>query len=144
MVHSSLLLLFSHSVMSDSLRPHGLQPTRLLHPWDFPGNSTGVGCHCLLRYMAYVRTNKTGKKRLIPTINVIQEKAQTPEKRILDQPTVLEHSQIKGVHSDGWGLGAQLSWVRLRDSSSWVVPTRVPAFSQCPCRYIVVLLSPKQ
>ena len=28
---------------------HGLQPTRLLHPWDFPGNSTGVGCHCLLQ-----------------------------------------------------------------------------------------------
>ena len=35
--------------MSDSLRPQGLQPTRLLHPWDFPGKSTGVGCHCLLR-----------------------------------------------------------------------------------------------
>ena len=35
-------------------RPHGLQPTRLLHPWDFPGKSTGVGCHCLLRN-AYVR-----------------------------------------------------------------------------------------
>ena len=31
------------------LGPHGLQPTRLLHPWDFPGKSTGVGCHCLLR-----------------------------------------------------------------------------------------------
>ena len=27
---------------------HGLQPTRLLRPWDFPGKSTGVGCHCLL------------------------------------------------------------------------------------------------
>ena len=26
-----------------------LQPSRLLHPWDFPGKSTGVGCHCLLR-----------------------------------------------------------------------------------------------
>ena len=25
------------------MRPHGLQPTRLLHPWDFPGKSTGVG-----------------------------------------------------------------------------------------------------
>ena len=24
------------------------QPTRLLCPWDFPGKSTGVGCHCLL------------------------------------------------------------------------------------------------
>ena len=31
-----------------TLRPHGLQPTWLLHPWDFPGKSTGVGCHCLL------------------------------------------------------------------------------------------------
>ena len=30
------------------LQPRGLQPTRLLHPWDFPGKSTGVGCHCLL------------------------------------------------------------------------------------------------
>ena len=38
----------SRSVMPDSLRPHGLQPTRLLCPWDFPGKSTGVGCHCLL------------------------------------------------------------------------------------------------
>ena len=40
---------WSHSVVSDSSRPQGLQPTRLLHPWDFPGKSTEVGCHCLLR-----------------------------------------------------------------------------------------------
>ena len=33
-------------------RPHGLQPTRLLHPRDFPGKSTGAGCHCLLWYTA--------------------------------------------------------------------------------------------
>ena len=39
---------WSHSVMSDSLWSHGLQPTRLLHPWDFPGKSAGVGRHCLL------------------------------------------------------------------------------------------------
>ena len=32
-----------------TLRPHGLQPTRLPQPWDFPGRSTGVGCHRLLR-----------------------------------------------------------------------------------------------
>ena len=30
--------------MSDSMRPLGLQPTRLLRPWDFLGKSTGVGC----------------------------------------------------------------------------------------------------
>ena len=39
----------SRSVISDSLRPHGLQPTTLLHPWDFPGKSTAVGCHFLLK-----------------------------------------------------------------------------------------------
>ena len=43
---------WSCSVVTDSLRPHGLQPTRL-HPWDFPGKSTGVGCHCLLLNVAY-------------------------------------------------------------------------------------------
>ena len=34
-------------VMSDSLRPHGLYPTRLLRPLNFPGKSTGVGCQFL-------------------------------------------------------------------------------------------------
>ena len=37
------------SVVSDSLRRHGLQPTRLLSLWDFPGKSTGVGCRALLQ-----------------------------------------------------------------------------------------------
>ena len=35
--------------MSNSYRHHGLQPTRLLHPWDVPGKSRWVCCHCLLR-----------------------------------------------------------------------------------------------
>ena len=39
--------------MSDSLQPHGLQPTKLLRPWDFPGKSTGVGCLCLLQPQAW-------------------------------------------------------------------------------------------
>ena len=37
------------SVVSDSLQPHGLQPARLLHPWDNSGKNTGVGCHLLLQ-----------------------------------------------------------------------------------------------
>ena len=48
-MHESGKWKWSCSVVSDSQRPHGLQPTRLLCPWDFPGKSTGVGCHCLLR-----------------------------------------------------------------------------------------------
>ena len=39
----------SCSVMSDSLRPHRWQPTRLCRPWDFPGKNTGVDCHFLLQ-----------------------------------------------------------------------------------------------
>ena len=35
--------------MSDFVRPPGLQPTRLLRPWDSPGKNTGVGCHFLLQ-----------------------------------------------------------------------------------------------
>ena len=39
------------SVVSDSVRPHRWQPTRLPHPWDSPGKKTGVGCHFLLQSM---------------------------------------------------------------------------------------------
>ena len=39
------------SVVSDSVRPHRRQPTRLRRPWDSPGKNTGVGCHFLLQCM---------------------------------------------------------------------------------------------
>ena len=39
----------SRTVVSSSLRPRGLQPPRLLCPWDSPGKNTGVGCHALLQ-----------------------------------------------------------------------------------------------
>ena len=35
--------------MSDSVRPHRRQPTRLPRPWDSPGKNTEVGCHFLLQ-----------------------------------------------------------------------------------------------
>ena len=47
-MHESEKWKWSHSVVSDSQRPHGLQPSRLLCPWDSPDKSTGVGCDCLL------------------------------------------------------------------------------------------------
>ena len=44
------MCVLSHSVVSDSLGPRGLEPARLLCPWDSPGNNnTGAGCHFLLR-----------------------------------------------------------------------------------------------
>ena len=49
-MHESEKWKWSCSVVSDPQQPHGLQPTRLLCPWGFPGRNTGVGCHCLLQY----------------------------------------------------------------------------------------------
>ena len=46
-----LLLLLVASVVSDSVRPHRWQPTRLPHPWDSQGNNTGVVCPFLLQCM---------------------------------------------------------------------------------------------
>ena len=39
------------SVVSDSVRPHRRQPTRLPRPWGSPGKNTGMGCHFLLQCM---------------------------------------------------------------------------------------------
>ena len=52
-MHESEKWKWSRSVVSNSSGPHGLQPTRFLCPWDFPGKSTGVGCHCLLHSSLY-------------------------------------------------------------------------------------------
>ena len=43
------MYMLPRSVVSDSLRPLGLQPARLLCPWNFPGKNTGVCCHFLLQ-----------------------------------------------------------------------------------------------
>ena len=48
-VYTMCCAVFSRSVVSDSSRPCGLEPTRLLCPWGSPGKSTGVGCHALLQ-----------------------------------------------------------------------------------------------
>ena len=46
---SCILRMCACSGVSGSLQPHGLQPTRLLCPWNFLGKNTGVGCHFLFQ-----------------------------------------------------------------------------------------------
>ena len=70
-VHESEKWKGSCSVVSYSSRPHGLQPTRLLRPWDFPGKSTGVGCHCLLWLCAIDEWNLTTPGHTFPAISVV-------------------------------------------------------------------------
>jgi len=69
-MHESEKWKWRHSVVSNFSQPHGLQPTRLLCPWGFPGKSTGVGCHiqCLPESNCY----KVKMKQRYCRTNVVQ------------------------------------------------------------------------
>ena len=53
--------------MSDSVRPHRQQPTRLPRPWDSPGKNTGVSCHFLLQCMKVKSESEVAQ--LCPTLS---------------------------------------------------------------------------
>ena len=53
--------------MSDSVRPHKRQPTRLPRPWDSPGKNTGVGCHFLLQGMKVKSGSEVAQLCLTPS-----------------------------------------------------------------------------
>ena len=81
--------------MPDSLQPHGLQPIRLLYPWDIPGRNTRVGCHFLFQGIFLTKGLNWGLLHcrqilywLSYEVNNLQKflkinKKQTPHKRIL-------------------------------------------------------------
>ena len=54
-------------VVSNSVRPHRRQPTRLPRPWDSPGKNTGVGCHFLLQCMKVKREREVAQS--CPTLS---------------------------------------------------------------------------
>ena len=85
--------------MSNPQQPHGLQPSRLLHPWNFPGKSTRVGCHCLLQCICI-----TESYYYIPETNDRLEEAQAGIKiagrninnlRYADDTTLMAESEEK-------------------------------------------------
>ena len=76
-MHESEKWKWSRSVVYDSSRSYGLQPTRLLHPWDFPGKRTGVGCHSFSVQSAIRLWNNSHLLAFIPrphpkTVNLIE------------------------------------------------------------------------
>ena len=86
-----IMLLLSRSVVSDSVRPHRRQPTRLCCPWDSPGKNTGVGCHFLQSQKLYGG----------------QERGRVHHKEILKAclSNVLAHSDVfSPCHSSYWAL----------------------------------------
>ena len=75
--------------MSDSVRPHRQQPTRLHCPWDSPGKNTGVGCHCLLQIETLkINVPEKGKESIagrLPLISPIDHKNHSENKEVCRQ-----------------------------------------------------------
>ena len=63
--HHAVLRMRVYSVVSDSLRPRGLQPTGPLHPWDFSGKNAGVGCNFLLQGIFLIKRSNPYLLRLL-------------------------------------------------------------------------------
>ena len=104
--------------MSDSVRPHRRQPTRLPRPWDSPGKNTGVGCHFLLQCM------KVKSERELLYLFFILSHPPLGELPIMEHSAGYLHSDSacpdsqRGCHAHGqWISGLGLRF--LLPSRSW-------------------------
>ena len=89
------------SVMSDSVRPHRWQPTRLPRPWDSPGKNTGEGCHFLLQCMKVKSESEVTQS--CPTLSDSMDRS-LPGSSIhgIFQARVLEWSAIAFSNNKCW------------------------------------------
>ena len=112
-MHESEKWKWSRSVVSDPQRPHALQPTGLLCPWDFPGKSTGVGCHCLLRVFPYYQPKRKKKVLLISIIELLDKLSRLSNCHF---PCSLPGSSVHGILQARILEGFAISFSR---ESSW-------------------------
>ena len=135
------MCMLSRSVVSDSLWPHGLLPTRLFCSWDFPGKNTGVGHHSLLQRIFTIQESNPSSLHCRWILyhlshqgspNVYQIRSDWISRSVVSDslpPHESQHartpcpSPTPGVHSDS------------RSSSQWCHPaisSSVVPFSSCP------------
>ena len=84
---------WSCSVVSYSLWLHGLEPTRLLRPWDFPGKNTGVGCHFLIQEIFPTQGLNLGLLHCRPTLYCLSHQGSPPY-------TQRNHNSKRHLHSN--------------------------------------------
>ena len=98
------------SVVSDSVRLHRRQPTRLTRPWDSPGKNTGLGCHFLLQCVKVKREREVTRSCL------------TLHDRMDCSPP---HFSIHGTFQ-----ARVLEWVAISISNAWKWKVRVKLLSR--------------
>ena len=100
---------WSCSVVSDSLRPYGLQPTRLLHPWDFTGKSAGVDCHFLLQGIFPTQESNPGLPHCKQTLYRLSHQESFLKLETINSSSKTWHSGFKKFENNG---GQKASWKR--------------------------------
>ena len=112
--------------MSNSSQPHGLQPTRLLRPWGFPGKGTGVGCPCLLHdhqrepIILNIWTLKPGSAQC--GYFVFSRHLLLGRKAVTNLDSILKSRDItdRGPSSQSYGLSSSHVWMwELDYKESW-------------------------
>ena len=120
--------------MSDSVRPHGLQPTRLLHPWDSPGKRTGVGATAFSDTTLRVTTNghfpmnRTGKPGVLQSTGSQEVGCD----RVAEQQ---HHELFKDVGRKSLHALLPLTRASIFSSFAWIWPTL--CFFWKPCTHRV-------
>ena len=113
--------------MSDSVRPHRQQPTRLPRPWDSPGKNTGVGCCLLLQCMKVKRENEVAQSSLILSDPMDCRPPGSSVHRIL-QARTLDWVVISFSNAGKWKVKMKLlSRVRLL-ATPWFTAYQAPPF----------------
>ena len=87
--------LHSASVVSDSVRPHRRQPTRLRRPWDSPGKNTGVGCHFLLQCLKVKSESPPCSQHRGPWLQGLIRELEPTRSLKLEDPATLRPGTIK-------------------------------------------------
>ena len=90
--------------MSNSVRSHRRQPTKLPHPWDSPGKNNGVGCHFLLQCRKVKSESEVAQ--LCPTLSDPMDYSLPGSSiHVIFQARVLEWDAIAFEANENYGLG---------------------------------------
>ena len=115
---------------SEVTQSHGLQPTRLLHPWDFPGKSAGMGCHCLLHSLCYT-TQISHNYTHTPSVSSLPPLSASHPSRFSqstrDSLPVLHRNFSSAIHGPS-----------VKSTSSHLLPKKPSGLRQQPCTLLMV------